>query len=185
MCSAPPGLTFDTDSRLAPASFSDDSDAALFWLSWVDQILRPDLATSFQCVLVCLGLAFSHAAVITHRVPGDEVKWHALECLHNVVFDNEVPAEWRTELFQLMRETPNLDWLLVTKRVGNVRLMIMDALWTMFIRTNQVPPAWPWANVWLGITVVNQDEVGRDIPKLIQTPAAVRFLSVEPLLGPF
>ena len=100
------------------------------------------------------------------------------------VFDNEVPAEWRADLFDLIAKTPNLDWLLVTKRVGNVERMVMDALRTMFIRTNQEPPTWPWANVWLGITVVNQDEVGRDIPKLIQTPAAVRFLSVEPLLGP-
>lgn len=100
------------------------------------------------------------------------------------VFDNEVPAEWRADLFDLIAKTPNLDWLLVTKRVGNVERMVMDALRTMFIRTNQAPPTWPWANVWLGITVVNQDEVGRDIPKLIQTPAAVRFLSVEPLLGP-
>jgi protein gp37 len=38
--------------------------------------------------------------------------------------------------------------------------------------------------VWLGITVVNQDEADRDIPKLMNIPAAVRWLSVEPLLGP-
>ena len=100
------------------------------------------------------------------------------------VFDNEVPDEWRADLFDLIARTPNLDWLLVTKRIGNVERMVMDALRTMFVRTNQEPTTWPWANVWLGITVVNQDEVGRDIPKLIQTPAAVRFLSVEPLLGP-
>lgn len=100
------------------------------------------------------------------------------------VFDNEVPVEWRADLFDLIAKTPNLDWLLVTKRVGNVERMVMDALRTMFIRTNQEPPTWPWANVWLGITVVNQAEADRDIPKLLSTPAAVRFLSMEPLLGP-
>ena len=100
------------------------------------------------------------------------------------VFDNEVEAFWRADLFDLIAQTPHLDWLLVTKRIGNVAPMVMDALRTMFVRTDQEPATWPWANVWLGITVVNQDEVGRDIPKLIQTPAAVRFLSVEPLLGP-
>ena len=100
------------------------------------------------------------------------------------VFDNEVPAEWRADLFDLIAKTPNLDWLLVTKRVGNVERMVMDALRTMFIRTNQEPPTWPWANVWLGITVVNQAEADRDIPKLLSTPAALRFLSMEPLLGP-
>lgn len=39
-------------------------------------------------------------------------------------------------------------------------------------------------NVWLGATIVNQEEADRDIPKLLSTPAAVRFLSMEPLLGP-
>ncbi len=43
---------------------------------------------------------------------------------------------------------------------------------------------WPLTNVWLGITVVNQAEADRDIPKLLSTPAALRFLSMEPLLGP-
>lgn len=42
----------------------------------------------------------------------------------------------------------------------------------------------PPANIWLGITVVNQAEVDRDVPKLLRVPAAVRFLSVEPMLGP-
>lgn len=100
------------------------------------------------------------------------------------VFDNEVPVEWRADLFDLIARTPNLDWLLVTKRIGNVERMVMDALRTMFVRTNQEPPPWPWANVWLGITVVNQAEADRDIPKLLKIPAAVRFLSMEPLLGP-
>ena len=39
-------------------------------------------------------------------------------------------------------------------------------------------------NVWLGATIVNQEEAERDIPKLLQVPARVRFLSMEPLLGP-
>lgn len=42
----------------------------------------------------------------------------------------------------------------------------------------------PPANIWLGITVVNQAEADRDVPKLLRVPAAVRFLSVEPMLGP-
>ncbi len=42
----------------------------------------------------------------------------------------------------------------------------------------------PPQNVWLGATVVNQDEADRDIPKLLALPAHIRFLSCEPLLGP-
>lgn len=87
------------------------------------------------------------------------------------VFDNEVPVEWRAELFALIRETPNLDWLLVTKRIGNVAKMAIAA--------GGLPE-----NVWLGATIVNQQEADRDIPKLLEMPVSVRFLSMEPLLGP-
>lgn len=88
------------------------------------------------------------------------------------VFDNEVDPAWRADLFQLIRETPHLDWLLLTKRIGNVAGML--------------PADWGngWPNVWLGATVVNQNEADRDIPKLLATPATLRWLSMEPLLGP-
>lgn len=88
------------------------------------------------------------------------------------VFDNEVPQEWRMRLWQLIEDTPHLDWLLLTKRIGNVPWMF--------------PLSWisyPRANVWLGISVVNQEEADRDIPKLGRMKAAVRFLSCEPLIG--
>jgi protein gp37 len=88
------------------------------------------------------------------------------------VFDNEVPVEWRRDLGVLIDRTPNLDWLLLTKRIGNAAEMLAD----MF--GGRVP-----ANVWLGATVVNQAEADRDVPKLLATPAAKRFLSMEPLLG--
>lgn len=91
------------------------------------------------------------------------------------VFDNEVPAEWRAELFALIANTPNLDWLLLTKRIGNVARMIEAP----GMQKCGLPP-----NVWLGATICNQAEADRDIPKLLATPAAVRFLSVEPMLGP-
>ena len=91
------------------------------------------------------------------------------------VFDNEVDPAWRAELFALIWWTPHLDWLLLTKRIGNVPKMIdasdMDA--------RGIPP-----NVWLGATICNQEEADRDIPKLLATPASRRFLSMEPLLGP-
>lgn len=90
------------------------------------------------------------------------------------VFDNEVDPVWRSDLFKLICDTPNLDWLLLTKRVGNVFRMLPFG-WQDF----GMP-----LNVWLGATVVNQEEADRDIPKLLAVPAAVRFLSVEPMLGP-
>jgi len=89
------------------------------------------------------------------------------------VFDNAVPAAWRRELAALIEATPALDWLLLTKRIGNAAAMLVD----MF-------PAGTPDHVWLGATVVNQAEADRDVPKLLATPAAVRFLSIEPMLGP-
>lgn len=89
------------------------------------------------------------------------------------VFDNEVPTAWREDLWDLIEDTPNLDWLLLTKRIGNARGMV----------------PWRWGddwprNIWLGATIANQEEADRDIGKLLATPARIHFLSVEPMLGP-
>lgn len=99
------------------------------------------------------------------------------------VFDNEVSALWRVDLFSLIANTPNLDWLLLTKRIGNARPMLDEvAGLVMGIRTRA---EWlPLKNVWIGATVVNQEEADRDVPKLLAVPAHRRFLSIEPMLGP-
>jgi protein gp37 len=100
------------------------------------------------------------------------------------VFDNRVPAEWRRDLFNLILSTPSLDWLLLTKRIGNAARMIEETLPdNMKALPPDCPVAWPWPNVWIGATIVNQEEADRDIPKLLAVPAAKRFLSMEPLLG--
>ena len=91
------------------------------------------------------------------------------------VFDNAVPVEWRMDLFKLISDTPNLDWLILTKRIGNVMPMCSgDSL--MFDMICE--------RVWLGVTIVNQAEADRDISKLLAVPAHKWFLSMEPLLGP-
>lgn len=95
------------------------------------------------------------------------------------VFDNEVPVDWRFDLFRLIEATPQLDWLLLTKRIGNVMAMVHGG--ALLMRANQ----WTWPkNLWIGATICNQKEAARDIPKLLDIPAPVRFLSIEPLLGP-
>jgi len=99
------------------------------------------------------------------------------------VFDNNAPAQWRVDLLKLMGSTENLDWLLLTKRIGNARQMLNEAISEIACGINNWDDL-PWPNVWLGATVVNQEEADRDIPKLLATPAAKRFLSIEPMLGP-
>ena len=107
------------------------------------------------------------------------------------VFDNEVDPAWRADLFKLIADTQNLNWLLLTKRVGNVMKManeVADMPRTGSHTGHLIAHQWrngsPPKNVWLGATVVNQEEADRDIPKLLDVPARVRFLSMEPLLGP-
>lgn len=87
-------------------------------------------------------------------------------------FDNQVPEAWRTSLWDLVRECDNLTWIFVTKRIGNA--------------TRMLPADWGdgWSHVWLLATVCTQAEADRDVPKLLDTPATVRGVSIEPMLGP-
>lgn len=79
--------------------------------------------------------------------------------------------EPRWRLWKLIEETPNLDWLLLSKRPQNISSMVP---WT---------DSWP-DNVWVGCTVENQTWADKRLPILMASPARVRFLSCEPLLGP-
>lgn len=91
------------------------------------------------------------------------------------VFDNQVPMQWRRDLFDdVIKRTPNLDWLLLTKRPQNIRKMIEEVYSGFF--------PWPWPNVWLGTTIENKDEMHRRARALKSVPARVHFWSVEPLL---
>lgn len=78
---------------------------------------------------------------------------------------------WRGKLFDLIEATPNLDWLLLTKRPEHVASL---AKWK---------DDWP-DHLWLGTTVELQHRAEELLPHLAAIPAAVRFISAEPLLGP-
>jgi protein gp37 len=88
------------------------------------------------------------------------------------VFDNQVPTEWRDDLWSLIRDTPDLDWQLLTKRPQNIGKML-PAFW------GDVK-----GHVWLGTTVEDQKRADLNIPHLLQHDSAIRFISAEPLLGP-
>lgn len=118
--------------------------------------------------------------------------------------DDEVPIEWLADYLKLIHATPHLDWLLLTKRPENFQLRMQDVLgstvfdfaserdldfrdWLMVwlgegdgpygLKRAGVPQ-----NVWIGTTVENQARADERVPKLLGIPAAVRFLSVEPML---
>jgi protein gp37 len=112
--------------------------------------------------------------------------------------DDEVPIEWLADLLALIDHTPNLDWLLLTKRPQNFEKRMGEVEKTFFgLETvngmqqtgSGVAAQWlfhsrPPSNVWLGTTVEDQTRADERIPKLIRIPAKIHFLSCEPLLGP-
>lgn len=89
------------------------------------------------------------------------------------VFDNQVPIDWRADLWSTINATPDLDWLLLTKRPENILKLI--------------PRNWQAAlprNIWIGVTAENQENYDRRMCLLADVRAAVHFVSYEPALGP-
>lgn len=106
------------------------------------------------------------------------------------VFDNAVDPDWRRDLFELIRATPHLTWLLLTKRPGNISSLFAQVERSACgtdVSAAYLAERWP-RNVAIGCTVVTQEEVDRDIPKLLAAKAALKpafaFVSMEPLMGP-
>lgn len=88
------------------------------------------------------------------------------------VFEEYAPSDQQERLWSAIERTPNLRWQLLTKRPERI--------------LSCIPPKWrasPPQNVWYGTSIENKDYYWR-IRELRRVPAVVRFLSVEPLLGP-
>lgn len=90
----------------------------------------------------------------------------------DVFEDREDLIEYRVRLYELISLTPHLDWLLLTKRPENIIKFYVP--WFGMVK--------PVENVWLGVSVENQEMADLRIPELLKIPAKVRFLSCEPLL---
>lgn len=78
--------------------------------------------------------------------------------------------QWRDEAWDIIRKTPHLIYQILTKRPENI--------------ADRLPPDWPLSNVWLGVTAENHEMACNRFYYLLQIPCAVRFASVEPMLGP-
>lgn len=85
----------------------------------------------------------------------------------------------RRRLFELIDSTPNLDWLILTKRPENIR-KLMPLHYEVGTHRLLCDVR---ENLWLGVSVENQEQADKRIPELLKVPAHVRFLSCEPLLG--
>jgi protein gp37 len=89
--------------------------------------------------------------------------------------DGDGPNNWRDEVWALIRETPWIDWQLLTKRPENIARMLPDD-WA-----DNKFGCYP--NVWLG-TSIEDNRVVERAHDLVQVPAVVHFVSYEPAIGP-
>ena len=85
------------------------------------------------------------------------------------IFHEDVPLDFVKQVFQVMKETPQHTYQILTKRAENLERLAIELPWP--------------SNVWMGVSVENSDYTWR-IDHLRRTPAVIKFLSLEPLLGP-
>lgn len=111
------------------------------------------------------------------------------------LFHEGIGDGYIADVFAVMARTPQHAYQLLTKRHGRMRSLLSGDLYDLMVRRladvdiagEEVPARgvrWPLPNVWLGVSVEDQKWADIRIPALLTTPAAVRWLSCEPLLGP-
>lgn len=120
-------------------------------------------------------------------------------CAHGDLFAEGVPDEWLDRIFAVMALARQHTFQVLTKRPERMRAYIerfkpspaMDGFVTRDgVHSSDSPRGWPifgnWPlpNVWLGVSVEDQRRADERIPILLDTPAAIRWISAEPLLGP-
>ena len=89
------------------------------------------------------------------------------------LFHESIPDEWIAEVFAVMEGAPRHTFQVLTKRAARMRRWCSQ--WNALV--------YPLPNVWLGVSAEDQTRADERIPDLLATPAAVRFVSAEPLLG--
>ena len=110
------------------------------------------------------------------------------------LFHDDVPDEYIAKVFAVMSQAPHCTFQVLTKRPARMRSLLRSdhfqsdahsrAIDLIQNRTVEHPVRWPMPNVWIGTSVENQKWADIRVPILLDTPAAVRWLSCEPLLGP-
>lgn len=99
------------------------------------------------------------------------------------LFHDAVPDSFIAEVFGVMARASHHQFQILTKRPGRMASLLARSGFVAQIACQAQDSIWPLPNVWLGTSVENQRWARVRIPKLLQAPASVRFLSCEPLLG--
>ena len=112
-------------------------------------------------------------------------------CAHADLFHENVPDAWIDQAFAVMALAPQHTFQVLTKRPERMRDYVsrggtegMAAAMFKLRNPLRLGCEWPLPNVWLGVSAENQAAADERIPLLLETPAAVRWVSVEPMLGP-
>lgn len=128
-------------------------------------------------------------------------------CAHGDLFHENVPYAWIDRVFAVMALAPQHTFQVLTKRADRMRAYferLRAEARDRGERTDVVPQriddaaadltathggaleevAWPLANVWLGVSAEDQVRADERLPNLLETPAAVRWVSLEPMIGP-
>lgn len=115
------------------------------------------------------------------------------------LFHESIPDEWIDRVFAVMAEAPQHTFQVLTKRARRMREYVGDMQpWShrvsairkatspilAFVNDQTRAIRFPLPNVWLGVSAEDQTRADERIPDLLATPASVRFVSAEPLLGP-
>lgn len=115
------------------------------------------------------------------------------------LFHESVPDEWIDRVFAVMALCPQHSFQVLTKRAARMRAYVDGARNRVIVdnhvsvsgdaeyfSTKRLGATWPWPlpNVWLGVSAEDQRRADERIPELLATPAVIRFVSAEPLLGP-
>lgn len=111
------------------------------------------------------------------------------------LFHDDVPTDFIAKVFAIMALAPKHTFQILTKRHARMRSVLSSdyfrtevyghaAWWADHLNLTLPQPHWPLPNVWLGVSTESQQWADIRIPALLATPAAVRFISAEPLLGP-
>jgi protein gp37 len=113
------------------------------------------------------------------------------------LFHRDVPDEYIAQVFAVMALAGRHTFQILTKRHSRMRSLLSDGNWRMQVavemeriqsycldRLPQDVPLLPLPNTWIGVSAEDQRRADLRVPALAATPAAVRFISAEPLLGP-
>lgn len=163
-------------------------------IEWSDFSWNPVRGTKgrHHCVRISEGCKNCYAATMNHRFGGPDyvkgadvprldeeallhpLKWKRARrifvCSMTDLFMEEHGVNAIFNVFAIMARCPQHTFQVLTKRASRMRQVLSDLK--------------PLPNVWLGVSAENQERADERIPDLLATPAAVRFVSAEPLLGP-